>query len=140
MSPEIVVTDSPDEAPREIILAGLRAYNAAQLGGDDHRPLAALVRDGKGGVLGGLWGSTAWHWLFVQFFWLPESLRGQGLGRELLRRAEAEARSRGCRAAWLDTLSSQARRFYEQQGYRVFGTLEDYPPGHRRFFLRKDLA
>ena len=140
MSPEIVVTDNPDEAPREAILAGLIAYNTARAGDADHRPLAALARDGEGGVLGGLWGWTAYRWLFVELFWLPESLRRQGLGSEVLRRAEAEARRRGCRAAWLDTFSFQARRFYERQGYSVFGTLDDYPPGHRRFFLRKDLA
>ena len=140
MSPEIVVTDNPDEAPREVILSGLIAYNTARVGDTDHRPLAVLAADGKGGVLGGLWGSTAYSWLFVQYFWLPESLRGQGLGSEVLRRAEAEARRRGCRAVWLDTFSFQARGFYERQGYGVFGTLEDYPPGHRRFFLRKDLV
>ena len=26
------------------------------------------------------------------------------------------------------------------RSYELFGELEDYPPGHRRFFLRKDLV
>ncbi len=30
----------------------------------------------------------------------------------------------------------QARGFYEPLGYTVFGTFEDYPPGHSRFFLK----
>lgn len=41
---------------------------------------------------------------------------------------------------YLDTFDFQARPFYERHGYEVFGTLDDYPPGHSRFFLRKDLA
>jgi hypothetical protein len=45
----------------------------------------------------------------------------------------------GCRGAYLDTFSYQARPFYGKLGYAVFGTLEDYPPGHRRFFMRKAL-
>jgi hypothetical protein len=54
--------------------------------------------------------------------------------------AEAEAIRRGCRGAWLDTFSFQARGFYERPGYSIFGTIENFPPGHRRFFLKKDFA
>ena len=47
--------------------------------------------------------------------------------------------ARGCRYAHLDTFSYQARPFYDRLGYRLFGELENYPPGHSRFFLRKQL-
>ena len=49
---------------------------------------------------------------------------------------QTEALRRGCRAAYLDTFSYQARPFYEKLGYEVFGTLDDYPLGHQRFFMR----
>lgn len=139
MTHEIVVTDEPGQAAYDAILAGIVAYNEAHAGPHGHRPLAVLVRDGEGKVLGGLWGATAWRWLFVHLFWLPEALRGAGLGRDLLRRAEAEAVRRGCRNVWLDSFSFQAPGFYEKLGYRVFGTLEGYPPSHRRVFLCKAL-
>jgi GNAT superfamily N-acetyltransferase len=71
--------------------------------------------------------------------YLPEDLRGAGLGRQLMEQAEQEAIHRGCHIIWLDTFTFQARGFYERLGYTVFGTLEDYPPGHSRFFLRKNL-
>ncbi len=138
MSPEIIVTDRPSRASHEAILSGLLAFNESAAGPANYRSLAVLVKD-EGRVVGGLWGATGFGWLFVQLFYLPQELRGEGLGSEVLRRAEAEARQRGCRAVWLDTFSFQARGFYEGLGYRVFGTLEDYPPGHRRFFLQKTL-
>lgn len=140
-APAIELTgDAPAEA-RAVILDGIRAFNAAATGRPaDPRPLSVLVRDGEGGaVLGGLTGRTSNGWLFVELFHLPESLRGAGLGAELLRRAEEEARARGCTGVWLDTFSFQAPGFYRKQGYQPFGELPDYPEGHRRHFLFKRL-
>ena len=91
-------------------------------------------------MVGGLVGEIGWKWLFVELLWIAESHRDRGLGANLLRSAEAEAMRRGARHVYLDTFDFQARPFYERQGYEVFGVLEDYPPGHRRFFLRKDLT
>ena len=76
----------------------------------------------------------------MRLFHLPGDLRRQGLGKELLRRAEDEARACGCVGAHLDTFSFQARGLYEKQGYAAFGALPDCPPGHARFFLSKRLG
>ena len=54
--------------------------------------------------------------------------------------AEACALGRGCFAAALDTHSYEALGFYQKRGYEVFGALEDCPPGHTKYFLRKRLA
>lgn len=141
MEHEITLTDAPDPAARDALLAGLLAHNTAHLGPHGMRPLAVLVRDpASGAVVGGLWGRTSWDWLFVELLFLPEALRGAGLGAELLRRAEEEAAQRGCVGAWLDTFDPGARRFYERWGYTVFGALEGHPAGHARSFLRKALA
>jgi hypothetical protein len=48
-------------------------------------------------------------------------------------------RRRGAKHAHLDTFSFQAPGFYHKHGYRVFGELPDFPPGHRRYYLTKDL-
>lgn len=105
------------------------------------KPLCALVRDGDGGtVLGGVWGNTYWGWLQVELLFVPEALRGRGFGSRLMALAEEEAVRRGCHAAWLETTSFLDPGFYERRGYRVFAELEDYPPGHRRLFLRRRLG
>ena len=54
--------------------------------------------------------------------------------------AEAEARERGCRGAQVDTLSFQGLEFYQRLGFRVAGRVDDFPPGHARYFLVKDYA
>jgi GNAT superfamily N-acetyltransferase len=98
-----------------------------------------FLRDSAGHIVAGAYGRTNWNWLHISSVWVAEGERGKGFGRELILAIEAAAAQRGCRQAHLDTFSYQARPFYERLGYRVFGELEDYPPGHARFFLRKQL-
>ncbi len=54
--------------------------------------------------------------------------------------AEDYARYRNCHSAFLDTHTWQARPFYERRGYELFATLDDFPPGHQKFFLKKRLT
>ncbi len=136
---EYVLAHEDDPAPGDVqsLVGGLVAYNDSRGEPENYRPLTIFVRDEGGRVVGGLRGHTGWGWLFVSHLWVSEGLRGQDYGTKLIRAAEREAVSRGCRHAHLDTFSFQARGFYEKLGYEVFGSLEDYPRGHTRFFLRK---
>ena len=140
------LSDSGDAAARETIQRGIREFNnnhspphrdARQPG--SIRPLDIMVKDKDGRLLGGLTGDTFWDWLEVNDIWLPETLRGQGLGTALLAAAESEAQRRGCRHVHLKTFGFQARGFYEKQGYHVVGELADYPPGTSFYWLRKEL-
>ena len=138
--PTVGVTEDPTPGDVALIERELTAYNVERSIPYDRLPLCVLVRDGTGELLGGATGYTNWGWLYVDCFWLPEPLRRGGLGARVLAAAEDEARARGCRRARLYTYSFQAQGFYERQGYAVFGVLEDYPPGHRQIWMRKDLA
>lgn len=135
----ITLSDVADEAVRRAMAAPLISYNEAQAGPSGHRSLVLTVQDASGAVIGGLWGASAYGWLYTQLLLVPERLRGQGLGSKLMRQAEAEAIQRGCRNAWVDTQFG-ARAFYERLGYTVFGELSDYPPGFKRSFLKKPLS
>jgi GNAT superfamily N-acetyltransferase len=137
--PRIDVDESPDPALRDAILKPLRAFNESKVGTIKAEPLAITLRDPDGVVTGGLWGNSVAGWLFVDLLVVPESLRGQGLGSELLRRAEDIARKRRCTGVWLHTGTFQAPVFYERRGYQAFGTLPDYPPGHATIYYMKRL-
>jgi len=142
MVPTIKLVDDPSQNLRELIAAPLGRFNDLQCGNDDvSAPLAlTLTAPGSAETVGGLWGDTGWDYLHIEFLFVPEAARGAGIGRDLIRRAEDEAIRRGCRRAWLDTFSFQARGFYERLGYTVFGTLHDFPSGHSRFFMEKTLV
>lgn len=136
---QIEVTAAPSASDREAILTGLLAFIRTEAGVVG-TPLAVLVRGEAGSVIGGLTGRTSAAWLFVELLWLPEELRGTGLGMRVMMAAEAEAVRRGCMGAHLDTYDFQAPGFYRKLGYEVFGSIEDHPPGHTRFWMQKRFA
>lgn len=131
--------DGSDAAAESAVLDGLHAHSLQFAPPLDIQSLNLYVRGRDGPVLGGLVGYTHWGWLTVSILWLDESLRAQGLGSQLLLSAEQEAVRRGCRHVYVDTLDFQGLSFYQKFGYTVFGVLDDLPPGHQRFFLRKEL-
>ncbi|KKB07098.1 acetyltransferase [Devosia geojensis] len=133
------LTADPD--PDELALLGgnLTAFNAGEVGPAGRQPLAIFVRGGEGKVEGGLSGYTAWGWLYVQWLWIAEAHRGQGLSGRLLAMAEAEARDRGCHGAYIDTFNPSALAAYSKAGYSIFGELPDFPRGRTRYFLSKAL-
>jgi GNAT superfamily N-acetyltransferase len=139
MALSLTVTDTP--APDELatIGDGLSSFNDADVGPSGRRPIAVVVRDEAGAVAAGISGYTAWGWLYVQWLWVAEARRGQGLAGQMLEAAETEARARGCHSAYIDTFSSVALKTYQRAGYQPFGELKDFPKGRTRTFLQKRL-
>jgi GNAT superfamily N-acetyltransferase len=125
---------------RETVLKGLLAFNEARIGPANERPVRLVMRDESGAVIAGLLGETKWGWLYVDKLWVSDAARGAGLGSRLLARAEEIARERDCIGAYLKTFEHQARPFYEQRGYELFGTHEGYPAGTRQYYLCKRLS
>src|SRR5258708_6757567 len=108
MDVAISLTDSPDAAAREVIESGLSQYNDEKTGIADRQSLAVLVKDtATGEVLGGILGRSSLGLLFLDLVYLPDTLRGQGVGGRMMRMAEEEGRRRGCCAAMLYTISFQ---------------------------------
>ena len=118
---------------------GIREADPASIGARDWMPLCLSLRDAAGAIVGGAYGATMWRWVVIDGLWVSEALRGQGHGSRLLSAAESAAIARGCWGAWLGTFDFQARGFYERHGYRVFGELPDFPPGHAHYELFKRL-
>jgi GNAT superfamily N-acetyltransferase len=136
---DLLYVDKPEETAWGIIGRGIHNFNE-QIAGDNHfQRLCYAVVTAEGEIVGGIFCAIHWDWLYIDLLWLPEALRGQGYGHRLLEAAEDEARRRGARNAYLDTFSFQAPDFYRRHGYRVFGELQDFPPGHTRYYLTKQL-
>jgi GNAT superfamily N-acetyltransferase len=141
MNTRIEVAANPGEPERAAVLRPLNNYNVAQAGDPQPENLALLIRDERTDeVIGGLYGSIFYRWLFIELLAVPEQTRGQGTGSKLLDMAEELAKEKGCVGIWLDTFDFQAPEFYPKHGFTRFGQLDDFPPGHQRYFFQKRLA
>jgi GNAT superfamily N-acetyltransferase len=136
----LTLTDAPDAELKTVLETGLADYNEVQAKRRDRRALAVAARDpDTGALVGGLLGRTSLGLFFLDLFYLPERLRGRGLGSRMLAMAETEAVRRGCRAATLVTVNFQAPDFYARHGWEEFGRIPS-APGVERIFFRKTLT
>ena len=133
---QIIYVEKPEWG---IIGGGISNYNTQQAGDDNAQTLCFVLQSPNQEIEGGVIGATYWDWFYLDLMWIKEELRGCGYGHRLMELAEDEARQRGAKNAYLDTFSFQAPDFYKQHGYQVFGELQDFPPGHQRYFLTKQL-
>ena len=128
MEVSLEVSAVPDQSLIDLIGTRLAEFNQADVGPANRLPLAVLVRADQR-VVAGISGYTAWGWLYVQWLWVAEEFRGQGLAGRMLVAAENEARHRTCHGAYIDTFNPAALKAYQRAGYRVFGELPDFPQG-----------
>ena len=136
----IKVSSSADPEDISAVASGLGAHAAAAcVERRNAESLFAMLHDNQGRLIGGLCARTVWGWLHINELWVDENARDGDIGTQLMAAAEREALKRGCHHALLDTFDFQARPFYEKLGYAVFGELADFPLGHTRYFMRKQL-
>lgn len=136
---QIEYEDHPEQSAWGIIGRGVDYYNKKQAGEYNFQRLCFVLHAPDQEIVGGVIGEIYWDWLFIDLLWVKDELRGRGYGHRLLMHVEQEAQLRGAKNAYLDTFSFQAPDFYKQHGYQIFGVLEDFPPGHQRYFLTKQL-
>ena len=136
----VELQENPHADDARIVGDGLRDFNRAVIGDPRETSIGVFVRDATGRVVGGLVGHVKWRWVYVAKLWLPDDLRGKGIGSRVMHAIEEYAHREGCLGIYLDTFEYQALPFYEKLGYEQFGVLEGYPPGYRQYHLKKALS
>ena len=117
----------------------IRSYNRSKREAAESEPLNLYVEDDSGQLMAGLVAETFGNWLEIEYLFVKEDLRGQGIGSQLLQQAESEAKKRNCCFAFVNTYQFQAPVFYQKQGYKKVFTLKDYPYTGQRHYYQKDL-
>lgn len=117
----------------------IRSYNSSKREAAESEPLNLYIEDENGQLMAGLVAETFGNWLEIEYLFVKEDLRGQGIGSQLLQQAESEAKKRNCRYAFVNTYQFQAPAFYQKYGYKEVFTLKDYPYTGQRNYYQKDL-
>ncbi len=139
----IEITTLPNKDDLEAISKGIQSFNQLHIPDDivfeSDTKFAAFAKDENGKVLGGIRATAFWNYCILELLWLSNETRGLGLGKKLMDAAESFAKEKGFQYMRTETLSFQAKPFYEKRGYKVFGELPDYPKGHTTYCLVKEL-
>ena len=117
----------------------IRSYNRSKREVAESEPLNLYIEDEHGEIMAGLVAETFGNWLEIEYLFVKEDIRGQGIGSQLLHQAESEAKKRNCRFAFVNTYQFQAPVFYQKQGYKEVFTLKDYPYTGQRHYYQKEL-
>lgn len=88
-------------------------------------------------LIGGAIGYISFKWYFLDQLWIDKEYRKNGIGTKIINKIEQCAKDNELLGVRLETWSFQARGFYEKNGYKVYATFEDCPPGTIDYLLRK---
>jgi GNAT superfamily N-acetyltransferase len=140
---DVSIGHSREDVDWQFIKGQIEAYNRfrqpALFDPDQTVPeIGVYVRDAEGRIVGGAIAEVEWENVHIEFLWVDETLRGQGIGTRVLRRIEEGGRAAGATWASVTTYSFQAPQFYRKHGYRVIGQMDGLPPGHTWFLFRRD--
>ena len=117
----------------------IRAYNRSKREPSKSEPLNIYLEDEQGNLMAGMVAETFGNWLEIEYLYVREDLRGQGLGSRILKMAEKESRERRCKYSFVDTFNFQAPKFYEKHGYKEVFSLKKYPYIGERYYYTKEL-
>ncbi|AOA00231.1 GNAT family N-acetyltransferase [Carnobacterium divergens] len=106
----------------------------------EKKEIAFTAYDDNGAVLGAVVGEIVWNHLHVSLLGIDQTMQKQGVGQKLLQHIEEYAKQFGARMVILETMSWQAPKFYQKNGYQIFGTVENHPiEGECKYYLSKVL-
>ena len=131
--------ENTESQKSQIIGDLIRSYNRSKREVAESEPLNLYVEDEHGEIMAGLVAETFGNWLEIEYLFVKEDFRGQGIGSQLLHQAESEAKKRNCRFAFVNTYQFQAPAFYQKHGYKEVFTLKKYPYTGQRHYYQKDL-
>ncbi len=117
----------------------LLEFNGSKIKNYNYDDFIFKIENDAGKIIAGTHCRAGGGWLYIASLWVEEDFWGTGLGTRLLNVSEAKAKMIGCHGAYLYTYSFMTSEFYQKNGYKVFGNLEQFFHDHTKIFMKKKL-
>jgi len=137
---EIIFKSNPSLKETDYLEQKLLHFNCSKIDNYSYDNFIIKAIDNSNSLIAGIHGEIGGGWLYIASLWVDENHRGQGIGKKLLSLAEETAFKNNCSGAYLYTYSFQSPKFWENLGYKVFGTLEGFCGNRAKYFMKKSLA
>jgi ribosomal protein S18 acetylase RimI-like enzyme len=134
----IAYRDGEDRNLEEFIYAGLSAHMRTETG-MEHDPFTITARR-HDTIVGGLTAYERNRRIYITFLYVSKEMRGQGIGRDMMRAVEAEAQKRECLKIHVDSAGFQSPDFYARLGYAQIGVIPGFFGEYDWFFFAKELS
>ncbi len=122
------------------VFEGFSQYATAIVGRPGIEAPIAFVATDENTFVGVVVVAVIWGALRVKYLYIEEAYRGKGIGSQLMERAHAFGRERGCSFAFVETINYLAPTFYQKLGYQIDFTREGYAEGGSFHYLQKKLS
>ncbi|MBY0291774.1 MAG: GNAT family N-acetyltransferase [Alphaproteobacteria bacterium] len=136
---EIILNETDTSEIREALWQGVKAFNQPYTGNITTQPFSLSIRDENSKIIAGIYGFIFYDHARVEYMWVDEPYRKQGVGRKLFQKLDEYCRFKGCSVIQLDTFDFQSPAFYERMGFEYIGTVSEWTCGHNCYFMRKML-
>ncbi|RLC19208.1 MAG: GNAT family N-acetyltransferase [Deltaproteobacteria bacterium] len=137
---KIIIEFSPPLNEIKYLESKLFQHNRKKIENYSYEQFILKVVDSSNSIIAGIHCKIGGNWLYIESLWVEKEYRSQGLGKELLIKAEKIASEKKCFGVYLYTYSFQNPGFYQKLGYNIFGTLENFCNENSKLYMKKILV
>jgi GNAT superfamily N-acetyltransferase len=137
-----ILTEEHDpEKIKQILQQALREYNHDFFGSYELKKFAIYIHNDCLETIAGIYGFVLeqYQTIRLEFVWVKQEYRRQGIGKKLFEHIEQYALSKCCHSIQVSTMDFQAPSFYKKMGYECIGRIPKWFGNHDEIFFLKNL-
>lgn len=122
---------------RECIYEGILKYNEKQ--GIFYEDMSFCLKNDQGEMIAGVVAIRKGQFIDLQYLWVHEGYRKEGLGSSILNEVEKRAKEKGATRVSIETFGFQAPKFYPRHGYTLFAEAKNCVDEYSRYYFTKEI-
>lgn len=132
--------ENPSDEISSFVKSVFKLHTEKTLGDDsgERDDYMIVARDDNNNLVGSVSYTTQLGCAMINVVVVSDSVRGLGVGSELMERVFEHSKSLGCTFALVNTYSFQAAPFYQKVGFKPIFEVPGFTGGHSKIFLRKE--